>query len=72
MLNKSRINFVLFFVLITIPLLVHADQGLIVPKKDSVYYSLLQGLKLLAVGDIEQWIIGSCVYPVRTYETELS
>ncbi|HIF52078.1 MAG TPA: hypothetical protein EYQ42_11235 [Thiotrichaceae bacterium] len=60
MLNKSRINFVLFFVLITIPLLVHADQGLIVPKKDSVYYSLLQGLKLLAVGDIEQWIIGSC------------
>lgn len=60
MLKKSRINIVLLFVLITSPLLVHSDQGLIVPKKDSVYHSLLQGLKLLAVGDIEQWIIGSC------------
>ncbi|MBL1141490.1 MAG: hypothetical protein HND53_05590 [Proteobacteria bacterium] len=37
-----------------------AEQGLIVPKKGTVYHALLEGLKLLAVGDIEQWISGSC------------
>lgn len=60
MLKISKINFLFFFVLITNSSLVNAEQGLIEPKKGSVYYSLLQGLKLLAVGDIEQWISSYC------------
>ncbi len=39
---------------------VNAEQGLIVPKKGTVYHALLEGLKLLAVGDIDGWISGSC------------
>ena len=37
-----------------------ADEGLIRPDKGTVYYALLEGLKLLAVGDIEQWINSYC------------
>ena len=46
--------------LVLLPVSVNAESGLIEPKKGSVYYSLLKGLKLLAVGDIEQWINSSC------------
>ena len=42
------------------PVSVVAEEGLMVPKKGTVYAALLQGLKLLAVGDIEQWIVSSC------------
>ena len=64
MVKHSRISLILFLVLfsglMTNPLLINADQGLIEPKKGSVYSALLEGLKLLAVGDIEQWISRSC------------
>jgi len=60
MMSYSKKSFVLFFFLIVNPILVNADQGLIEPKKGTVYSALLEGLKLLAVGDIEQWISGSC------------
>ena len=39
---------------------VYANTGLITPKKDSVYFVLLEGLKLLAVGNVEDWINGYC------------
>jgi len=52
--------FLLVYVIIGPSSLVYADQGLIEPKKGSVYYSLLEGLKLLAVGDIEEWIASYC------------
>ncbi|GEM_PF-3510909 len=58
--KHSKIALVLFLGLIANPLLLHADQGLIEPKKGTVYYALLDGLKLLAVGDIEQWISHYC------------
>jgi hypothetical protein len=58
---KHRKNYlVLLSFLILSPISVSAEQGLIVPKQGTVYYSLLEGLKLLAVGDIEGWISGSC------------
>ena len=60
MKKRSKIVLVLFLGLIANPLLLHADQGLIEPKKGTVYYALLDGLKLLAVGDIEQWINHYC------------
>jgi hypothetical protein len=60
MSKHSKISLILFLGLIISPLLVNADEGLMVPKKGTVYYALLEGLKLLAVGDIEQWINSSC------------
>ena len=60
MIKHSKIALVFTLGLILSPVAVKAEQGLIVPKKGSVYAALLQGLKLLAVGDIEQWIVGSC------------
>lgn len=60
MIRRFQIILVLFIGLITNPLMVNADQGLIEPKKGSVYYALLEGLKLLAVGDIDQWIGSYC------------
>jgi hypothetical protein len=60
MLKQSKISILLLFSLLTTPLLLKAETGLIEPKKGTVYHALLQGLKLLAVGDIEQWISGSC------------
>lgn len=58
---KKHVKFIL--ILLTLFLFsasVPAEEGLIVPKKGTVYAALLQGLKLLAVGDIEQWIVSSC------------
>ena len=49
-----------FLGLFLVSLSAQANEGLIVPKKGSVYSALLQGLKLLSVGDIEQWIVSSC------------
>lgn len=43
-----------------IPATVHADQGLLKPKQGTVYYALLEGLKLLAVGNIDEWITAYC------------
>jgi hypothetical protein len=60
MKKHTKIILFLFFILQVNPLLLSADEGLIEPKKGTVYYSLLQGLKLLAVGDIEQWINEYC------------
>lgn len=60
MIKHSKISFILFLGLIFSPFLVSAEQGLIEPKKGTVYHALLEGLKLLAVGDIEGWISGSC------------
>lgn len=60
MLLRYKIIFVLCFGLILSPVKVSAEQGLIKPKRGTVYFSLLQGLKLLAVGDIEEWIIQYC------------
>ncbi len=57
---RKHIQFILLLLVFTLSIPVSADEGLIVPKKGSVYEALLQGLKLLAVGDIEQWIVGSC------------
>ncbi len=56
----KHIQFILLLLALTLSIPVSAKEGLIVPKKGSVYEALLQGLKLLAVGDIEQWIVGSC------------
>lgn len=53
-------QFILLLLLALIFLPASAEEGLIVPKKGSVYSALLQGLKLLAVGDIEQWLVASC------------
>lgn len=36
------------------------ETGLIRPAKDSVYATLLEGLKLLAVGDVDAWVTGYC------------
>jgi hypothetical protein len=60
MVKQSKISILLLFSLLTSPILLQAESGLIEPKKGTVYHALLQGLKLLAVGDIEQWISGSC------------
>ncbi len=60
MIKISKSSLILFLGLITSPLLLNAEQGLIVPKNGTVYHALLDGLKLLAVGDIEQWISSSC------------
>ena len=60
MKKLCKINRILLFLLAINPTYSSADQGLIEPKKDTVYYALLEGLKLLAVGDIETWISGSC------------
>ena len=60
MVKRRQIIIILCVGLLINPMLLHADQGLIVPKKGSVYFSLLEGLKLLAVGDIEGWISGYC------------
>jgi len=60
MIRRFKIILILFVGLITNPLLLNADQGLVEPKKGSVYYTLLEGLKLLAVGDIDQWISSYC------------
>lgn len=60
MLRITRIKLCFFIVIFLNPVLLHADEGLIVPKKGTVYYSLIEGLKLLAVGDIEEWINRSC------------
>lgn len=60
MIRQSQVILVLIVSLLANPILLNADEGLIQPKKGSVYYSLLQGLKLLAVGDIEQWISSYC------------
>ena len=60
MIRHFKITLVLFIGLLVNPLLLNADQGLIEPKKGSVYFPLLEGLKLLAVGDIEQWISSYC------------
>jgi hypothetical protein len=60
MIKHYKLTGILLFFLIINSVYVSADEGLIVPKKGTVYYSLLEGLKLLAVGDIEQWISGSC------------
>ena len=42
------------------PLAVTAEPGLIRPAKGSVYAYLLEGLILLADGDVEGWISGYC------------
>ena len=42
------------------PVVHGAEPGLIQPKKGTVYHALLDGLKLLAVGDIEGWINNYC------------
>ena len=55
-----RITMVLVSALIFSPVFVSADQGLIKPKEGTVYYALLEGLKLLANGDIDQWIGNYC------------
>jgi len=60
MIKHSSISILLVFSLMSTPLLLNAESGLIEPKKSTVYHALLQGLKLLAVGDIEQWISSSC------------
>ena len=60
MVMHRQIIFILCAALIFSPVALNADQGLIKPKKGTVYYSLLEGLKLLAVGDIEQWITTYC------------
>jgi hypothetical protein len=78
----SKIALALFLGLIANSILLHADQGLIEPKKGTVYYALLDGLKLLAVGDIEQWISSYCdgmrlcsntaeISNIRNYRAEL-
>jgi hypothetical protein len=60
MSKHSKISLILYLGLITSPISVNAEEGLMVPKKGTVYEALLHGLKLLAVGDIDQWISGSC------------
>tara|TARA_R110000782_G_scaffold245201_1_gene331897 strand:- start:734 stop:1162 length:429 start_codon:yes stop_codon:yes gene_type:complete len=60
MVKHRQIIFVLCTALILSSEALSADQGLIKPKKGTVYYSLMEGLKLLAVGDIEQWIATHC------------
>ena len=60
MIKHIKTNLIFLLFLIVLPLSINADQGSIEPKKGTVYEALLQGLKLLAVGDIEQWISGSC------------
>lgn len=82
MRKHSKISLILFLGLLSSPLLLNADQGLIEPKKGTVYHALLGGLKLLAVGDIEQWISSYCdgirlcsntaeVNNIRNYRAEL-
>ncbi len=60
MIKQSKIILLILLCLIGTPTWANAETGLIVPKKGTVYEALLHGLKLLAVGDIEQWISGSC------------
>lgn len=60
MIKHAEIILLLLFGLIATPLVANEEYGLIEPKKGTVYRALLDGLKLLAVGDIEQWISGSC------------
>ncbi len=60
MIKRFQIILVLFVGLNINPLLVNADQGLVEPKNGTVYFALLEGLKLLAVGDIDQWINSYC------------
>jgi len=60
MVRRFQIAFVLVTGLLANPASIHAEQGLIEPEKGSVYYALLEGLKLLAVGDIDQWINRYC------------
>ena len=54
--------FILFIYLgfLVNPVSVNAEEGLIKPQKGTVYYALLEGLKLLAAGDIEGWISSYC------------
>lgn len=58
----KRFLFILFLFtgFILSPVSVNAEEGLITPKKGTVYYALLEGLKLLAAGDIDQWIGSYC------------
>lgn len=60
MIKHIKIRAIILLYLIFFSFSLNAESGLIEPKKGSVYYSLLEGLKLLAVGDIEQWINASC------------
>ena len=60
MKKHIKFSYILFILLVFNSTYIRAEQGLVEPKKGSVYYALLKGLKLLAVGDIEQWIITSC------------
>lgn len=60
MRKRYQCIFILLVGLFIHPTLANAEQGLIKPKQGSVYYALLQGLKLLAVGDIEEWINRYC------------
>ncbi len=48
------------FMLLLLPSMVTAETGLIRPQKGTVYASLLEGLKLLAAGDVDAWISGYC------------
>jgi hypothetical protein len=80
MMKHIIIAIFLYFLSLAIP--VYADDGLIIPKKGTVYHALLEGLKLLAVGDIDNWISGSCdgirlcsnaaeINHIRNYRAEL-
>lgn len=60
MVKHIKVTIVLLISLVLLPVTVTAEEGLIVPKKGSVYAALLHGLKLLSTGDIEQWIVSSC------------
>jgi len=60
MLKQNILMLFLCLGLISAPEPLRADEGLIRPDKGTVYYALLEGLKLLAVGDIEQWINSYC------------
>ena len=46
--------------ILLLPTMLAAQTGLIRPQKGTVYASLLEGLKLLAAGDVDGWVSGYC------------
>lgn len=60
MILKQRLVSALLGCSLCLPAVANTETGLIRPVKGSVYATLLEGLKLLAVGDVDAWISGYC------------
>ena len=82
MIKHGLFVFLLFTGFVLNPASASAEEGLVTPQKGTVYYALLEGLIMLADGDIEQWIGSYCdgirlcsnaseINHIRQYRAEL-